>query len=133
MADHTALITDEPDCESPDRPAENAAVARCIRAYQRAYKKELASLDKGNSNYPSERAGRKAYLRAMPPLAGYENIRDFIACVTYAELTEVIRHPEAEHFLESVKVAVSAVRHEPNGEPKRPGRPRKTASSEENK
>ena len=130
MADHTALI-DPPDSESPDRPSENAAVARCIRAWQRTYNKEIADLDEDDSRYHAERAGRKAYLRAMPPLAGYENIRDFIACVTYAELTEVLVHSEAAHFLDSAKVAVAAVRREPSREPKRLGRPSKTSPAEE--
>ena len=48
----------------------------------------------------------------MPPLAGYENIRDFIACVTYAEVAELILPLNAARYLEGAKVALGALRHE---------------------
>src|ERR1035441_4679770 len=70
----------------PSRSSENAAVARCIRAWHRAQKKESAN---GSSDYKSQCAGNIAYLRAVPPLSGHQNVRDFIACVIFAALTEV--------------------------------------------
>lgn len=111
--------TEEPEAGCPGRPSDNPSVARCIRAWSRAYHKKLKELDEDESDYDQDecdvkanRAGKRAYLRAMPPLAGYENIRDFIACVAYAELVELICHPEAEHYLEGAKVALGALRHE---------------------
>lgn len=136
MTDDLALIANDPDAEAPGRPSENAAVVRCIRAFQRAYKKVLDELGKSASDYPAEKAGREAYLRALPPLSGYENIRDFIACIAYADLTELIRHSDAEHFLDSAKVALTLVRYEPSrlaSAPKRFGRPPKSSPAEENK
>jgi len=133
VADDRKLIQNESGQGLPDRPAENAAVARCIRAYQRAYK---TALDEDESKYSAQKAGEEAYLRALPPLSGYENIRDFIACITYSDLTEVISHPKADHFLESAKVALALVRYEPRqpgSASKRLGRPPKSATAEENK
>jgi len=120
VADDPTLIENECGQES-GHPSENAAVARCIRAFQRAYKKEFASLDEDDSKYPAEKAGREAYLRALPPLSGHQNICDFIACIAYADLTGIIRHRDAQHFLESAKIAVAA-RREPSSQPKRLGR-----------
>ena len=123
VADNTALIHGASGQDAPDRPLENAALVRCVHAFQRAYKKELDDLDDDDSKYPAELAGRRAYLRALPPLAGYENIRDFIACIAYADLTEVILHCDADHFLDSAKVALAAVCHQPKPRAKAPGSP----------
>ena len=101
---------DEPETANPDRPSENAAVARCTRAWHRAQKKESSN---GGSDYKSQCAGNIAYLRAVPPLQGFENIRDFIACVTFAAMTEVIRHKDANHLLAAAKIALAALRQEP--------------------
>ncbi|MGA2443206.1 MAG: hypothetical protein ABSH08_19810 [Tepidisphaeraceae bacterium] len=101
---------DEPETANPGRSGENAAVARCIRAWHRAQRKESAA---GGSDYKSSCAGNIAYLRAIPSLAGYENIRDFIACVTFAAITEVIRHKDANHLLAAAKIALAALRQEP--------------------
>jgi hypothetical protein len=103
--------TDELEGDDPRRPSENAAVARCIRAWHRAQRKESAA---GGSDYKSSCAGNIAYLRAIPSLAGYENIRDFIACVTFAAITEVIRHKDADHLLAAAKIALAALRQEPS-------------------
>jgi hypothetical protein len=136
VTDDLALIANDPDAEAPGRPSENAAVVRCIRAFQRAYKKVLDELGKSASDYPAEKAGREAYLRALPPLSGYENIRDFIACIAYADLTELIRHSDAEHFLDSAKVALAAIRYQPKRldiPPKPLGRPPKFVPAQKNK
>lgn len=103
---------EESEPDNPDRPSDNPSVLRCIRAWNRAYRKKLNELDEDESDYPATEAGKRYYLRAMPPLAGYQNISDFIACVTYAELTEIIRHSEAENFFGAVKVALGALRQE---------------------
>ena len=102
--------TDELEADDPGRSSENAAVARCIRAWHRAQKKESAN---GTSDYKSQCAGNIAYLRAAPPLSGYQNVRDFIACVTFAALTEVIRQKDAAHLLAAAKIALAALRQEP--------------------
>jgi len=124
----------DPDAHASERASNNAAVNRCIRAWNRAHHIELAkSKDRRNADAQA----LQAYCRAMPPLAGVENIRDFIACVAYASLTGLIMHSTAEHHFQAAKIALGAVRHQPKshdpaslaGTPKRLGRPPK----EENK
>jgi hypothetical protein len=138
MAESEKLTTEdteeseESESNYPDRPSDNPSVGRCIRAWNRAYHKKLDELDEDENDYEAEKAGKRYYLRAMPPVAGFENIRDFIACVTYASTIEIITRPEAVHFFAAAKVALDALRREIK--PARgPGRPRKTTSAEENK
>jgi len=133
MADESDTTNNESGPELHDCPAQNAAVERCLRAYKRAYAEEIEDLDEDDDREPARHAGREAYLWALPPLAGYENIRDFIAAITFADLAEIIRHYEAQRFLDCAKIAISAARHEPNHEPRRLGRPPKNPLPEENK
>jgi hypothetical protein len=101
--------TEEEEIAIPDRPADNPSISRCIRAWNRAYHKEI---DDEQTEYDAEKAGKRNYLRGMPPLTGYANIRDFIACVTYASILDIISRYEAEHFLASAKVALGAIRRD---------------------
>ncbi len=108
MADPT--VSNDAGKTAPDRVTDNAAVGRCIRAQKYAHNK---ALDEDETDYEAEKAGNQAFIRAMPPLAGPANIRDFVACVTYAILTEVIRHKDSDHLLAAAKVALAAIRCEP--------------------
>jgi hypothetical protein len=117
--------------ELSDRPSENPSVKRCIRAWKRASHNKKAAQDASSEDIDD--AGKSAFLRNMPPLDSFENVRDFIACVTFAEVSEVIEHYEAENLLGSAKVALAAVRHErkpQSNEPKKRGRPPKLNSAE---
>jgi hypothetical protein len=104
--------SEESEAKYPDRPSDNHSVARCIRAWNRAFHKKLEELEDGDSEYDAREAGKDYYLRAMPPLAGLQNIRDFIACVTYAQLIDILIPREAESLLAAAKIALSAMRHE---------------------
>jgi len=92
---------------------QNEAVERCNRAWQRAYNKELANIDEDESDYPAKKAGNQAYLRAMPPLSGYQNICDFIACVANALVIDSIATCDAKRLFAAAKIAITAVRSEP--------------------
>ena len=112
---------------------QNDAVERCNRAWQRAYNKEVADIDEDEDTYPAKKAGNAAYRRAMPPLSGYQNICDFIACVTQAYMWDIIRHQQANHLFAAVKIALCALRQQPepaNSTRRGPGRPRKSTPSE---
>lgn len=98
------------ETKGPSRPSTNAAVARCNLARQRAYNKEFAETE---SEIGARIRGEEAFRRAMPPLAGYENICDFIACVTHGILLDVFRPKQIEYLLEASKIALGALRHEP--------------------
>jgi hypothetical protein len=93
-----------------DQQGECAAIARCILAKQRAMKKAIAD---GESKVGAEMKGERAFLRALPPLSGFDNIRDFIACVTYALATDVIIRSGAEPLLDAAKIALATLRHQP--------------------
>jgi hypothetical protein len=96
----------------PDRPSDNPSVLRCIRAYHRGYNRKFNETKGADRVFEAREEGKRCFLRVLPPLAGYENIRDFIACVAYAELDEIIRHSEAVHCFEAAKVALTTLRHE---------------------
>jgi hypothetical protein len=78
------------------------------------------TFDKSNpasANSPVARcrkALQKASRAALPPLAGYVNTRVYIARLTHALLTQVIRHNQAGKFLAAAKVALGILPCEPN-------------------
>ena len=95
------------------RHVENATIIRCMKAWNYAYRKEAEDLDDDESDYPAHKAANEAYLRAMPHLDGYENICDFIACVSFASMTDIVTHSEAEHYLAHARLALAAIYHRP--------------------
>jgi hypothetical protein len=46
----------------------------------------------------------------MPPLVSLDNVRDFIACVTYAQLVQIIRPSEAGRLLAAARMALNVLR-----------------------
>ena len=122
--------------ELSDRPSQNPAVFRCTRACNRAARKKRAEIGTDeDAEVIVAIAAKSKYLRSMPPHDSWENIRDFIACVTFAEVVGLILHHEAENFLNSAKVALAAVRLEGkprDSQPKRLGRPPQSAMDDDN-
>ena len=90
------------------------AIARCMRAWNYAYKKYSAGPDAGADL--ANQAANAAYLRAMPVLAGYKNICEFIACVNFASTSGIISPLEAQQFLTNAKIAISVVYQRPPSE-----------------
>lgn len=162
-AESQELITGESNVEPAgktgeedyDRASDNPAVNHCIGAWNRAYHDALAELDEDEDEEENEdededenededrdededrviaeKAAKSAFLRAIPALAGLNNIRDFIACVTYGEILDILPHYQAENLLESAKVALAAARQESmrrQSQPKRLGRPPKSPVAE---
>jgi hypothetical protein len=124
QSDRDKSASGDGDTVKLDRPSSNRAVARCIHAWRYAYNKKRAELDEDESQYPAEKAASIAYLRAMPPLVGRENISDFIACVTYAVVIRAIWPSDAQQYLAAAKIALGAIYHQPKplaGKPKREG------------
>jgi hypothetical protein len=109
---------------------ENESIVRCMDAWNYAYKKKAADLDDDESDYPAEKAGNEAYLRATPPLVGYENICQFIACINFAVMTDIITYSDAKHYRANAKLALTAAfrKPKPSADGPRPvGRPPKSA------
>lgn len=89
-------------------------------AWERVYNAFLA--EKGDDEmarvFAADRAA-PAYCKAMPPLAGHENICDFIACAAHGILLEAIPEKRANQLLYAAQVALASLNHEP--------KPRKSA------
>jgi hypothetical protein len=93
------------DTTAPKDDTANKAIVRCMRAWNYAYKKKAA--DEDSTGYQAEKAGNEAYLKATPPLVGYKNICDFIACINFASMTGIITRSEATHYLAIASRAAS--------------------------
>ena len=109
------------------QPGENAAVVTCIREWNKTFHKELKELDEGEDTYAAKRAANEAYIRVMPHLGGFEETRDFIACVTYALVHDILMRSTAQQYFAAAKVAVTALRCQPKPPDmtRGPGRPPK--------
>jgi hypothetical protein len=94
----------------PNPALANPTVAHCMSAWEHAYKTTLAK-DK-DSPLASYEAS-KAYREAMPPLSGYENIRDFIACTAHAMLIGALLGEQGTKLLYAAQVALCTVRSQP--------------------
>jgi len=110
-------------------PKDNAvikAINRCLRAWDYAYDKEAADLGEDDDDSDARQGASEAYLRATPPLSGYENICDFIACINHASLIGIISEGRAQHFLANARIALSTIYHQPKpfSEPRTLGRPK---------
>lgn len=88
----------------------NPAIARCLQVRERVYREELAS---GKNKTIASIDADEAYRNAMPPLSGYENIRDFIACTAHAMLINIIMGEQGAKLLYAAQVALSSVRCQP--------------------
>jgi|CZKF01.1.fsa_nt_gi hypothetical protein len=89
---------------------ENPAVARCMRARIRVFREERA---KNKDEYDSNKAAIQAYRNAMPSPSGYENIRDFIACVARGMLIGVINNKDSTMLLYAAQVASGTALRQP--------------------
>lgn len=98
----------------PDPKQTKAAIRRCCAAWKRAYEAYLEGTDRSNRTriFAAHEAG-PAYCRAMPPLAGYENIRDFIACAAHGILINAIPEKRANQLLYAAQVALASLHFEP--------------------
>jgi hypothetical protein len=96
--------------EEPSPALANPTVAHCVSAWERVYKITLA---KEKSRPLASYEASKAYREAMPPLSGYENIRDFIACTAHAMLIGAIEGDQGTKLLYAAQVALCTVRSQP--------------------
>ena len=62
--------------------------------------------------YASEGAG-PAWVNAMPPLTGYENILDFIACAAHGIMLGAIDEKRGSKLLYAAQIALGALSREP--------------------
>ena len=88
---------------------QNPAVALCTEVWQKIH---AATLERTKSPYTGERCAGKAFRLAMPPLSGYRNICDFIACAGYGMLTGSIKADIGTKLLYAAQVALATVPRE---------------------
>jgi hypothetical protein len=96
----------EPNPDELPLAQKNPAVAQCREAWERARQSMVKK--KKRSEIILWEADR-AYCRAMPPLVGYENICNFIACVGYGMLTGRFENADGTKLLYAAQVALSTV------------------------
>ena len=90
-----------------DSPAlRNYAVARCAAAGDTAYRKKLAT---AKNKFAAADSAAKAFRQAMPPLCGYDNICDFIACVSYGFLVGAIQPDSSTKLLYAAQIAMNTI------------------------
>jgi hypothetical protein len=106
LANSTALAGSFTTKDTSDDSGK-AAIASCMRSWNYAYRKRAGA--KHATDWECEKAGNKAYLNAVPPLSGLENICDFIACINFASMKGVVTHNEATHFLANARIALAAL------------------------
>jgi hypothetical protein len=97
------------------RSTPKAALRRCCAAWQRAFKAYMDNESTGglaDKIFASQEAG-EAYRNAMPMLAGYEGVRDFIACATHGILIGAIPPDKSGQLLYAAQVALATVNCEP--------------------
>lgn len=92
----------------------NPAVARCAKAWERTYNKIISIPDPDKTSEDMDDFAREeaeiAFRKALPALCGEENIRDFIACVAYALVNNILIPFVCTNYFEAAKVALSAAR-----------------------
>jgi hypothetical protein len=89
----------------------NVALRRCCAAWKRAFDAYMEEND-GDPNDSGDRifASNQAavsYRNAMPLLAGYEGVRDFLACVAHGILIGAILKEEGGQLLYAAQVALN--------------------------
>jgi hypothetical protein len=102
MTDAIQSIPAPFEADEPIAAAANPAVARCLNAWASTNKAERA---KGKSKCDASEEAGHAYLNAMPPLSGSENITDFIACVAHAMTAQIISPFMSTKLLYAAQVA----------------------------
>jgi hypothetical protein len=105
----------------PGQPNASKAIKRCCAAWQRAYNAKMK--DPANTICPefdAAEAARNAYRGAMPVLAGYDGIRDFVACAAHGILIGAIPNENSSQLLYAAQVAISTLLREPKSRRKHP-------------
>lgn len=114
--------TSEPEADSLD----NAALRRCVKAWHRNFNlasinpsdDRLNSLDSGADTVFASEQGALAFCEAMTLLVSYENIRDFIACITMACSSRCSIRTSAASFSVQPKSPRPSSRRSPNRRPR---------------
>jgi len=96
------------ETELQRRPSlQEPTILHCQRAYEHVYR---CVLKKKKSKALAGLEGSEAFIEAMPPLIGLDNVTNFIACVAYGVANGVILEDTTGPFLlRAAKCAMSAI------------------------
>jgi hypothetical protein len=102
---------------TPTTPVpQNPAIERCCLAEMRSRRdSRLKRID----TVEAEIRADEAYRKALPELVGYENIRDFIACVTHGMANCSITALQGTKLLSGARLALAALRQQPEDSAKK--------------
>ena len=123
MIEPITSLTANPTREELYPALKNPAVAHCLEVRQYVYELEMK---KKKGEMVASFNADSAYLRALPPLFGYQNACDFIACVSYGMLSNTILMDSGTKLLYAAQVALSRVAKpsiKPDPKPKEPRTP----------
>ena len=91
-----------------------AAIKRCCAAWQRVYDAYMeGTRGSGADAITAAHEAGPAFCKAMPPLAGYESIRDFVACAAHGILIDAIPEKRANQLLYAAQIALVSLNYEP--------------------
>ncbi len=108
---HAIRIPAEYSAGDKSSPARQIpAVAHCCEAWETAFQASY-SHDKNQFNAHDEAA--QAYRNAMPPLFGYQNICDFIACAAHGLVIGAIEDATGSKLLYAAQIAFGTLRNQP--------------------
>jgi len=110
MTTTTASTTPTPIDPSPALQIRTPAVQRCCAARLTSIQDSKA---KKLSSFDTQDRASAAYREAMPDLLGYDDIREFIACVAHAMVIEVIDQIDGPKLLYAAQVAIGALHKAP--------------------
>jgi hypothetical protein len=91
-----------------------SALRRCCAAWQRSFKAYMEGDDATGGPLDATFAAKdanKAYCNAMPVLAGYEGVRDFVACAAHGLLTGAISPEKGGQLLYAAQVALNTCQY----------------------
>lgn len=109
MSDEVQSATREYQPPSTRPALRNPAVQACLNARKQSIE---ASRAEGRIRFETNQRAEEAYRLAIPDISSYENIRDFVACVTHGMLLNVILYDEGTKLLYAARVALAAIDHE---------------------
>jgi hypothetical protein len=92
-------------------PQPNYVVTQCMEEHAEALKK---AMDQEMPEEDAKEAARLTFCASMPMLSGASNIRDFIACVTFAMSLRIIPGNEGAQLLYAAQVALTALTKRPH-------------------
>ena len=83
------------------------AVTRCSDAWERAY---AEAMENTTNEYEAEVIAEEAFLDALPIPIGHEAIANFVACIAFAIVRDIIRQDKATRLLYAAQVALMSHR-----------------------